>query len=190
MAGKKKVSKKKTKKKAKKKAKKKSVSRKKATREEDIDPNWIDPKTFDPEDFPELTENSFVYASGSPKETGRPSKKINLLSVMTMASYGCTEGEIGAALGLFKNLMTRAKKNNPILPIIIQAGRDEGTMSLRRTQHQLALAGSERMLIWLGQNRLNQATIPEKPEEEAPPLAISFEVKPAVEEVQTTNAQP
>jgi len=186
VAGKKKVSKKK----AKKKAKKKSVSRKKVESKAEVDPDWINPKTFDPEDMPELTEKSFIYVSGSPKETGRPSKTIVLHSVMKMASYGCTEQEIGSALGMFKNAMTRAKENNPILPIIIQAGRDDGTMSLRRIQHKLALAGSERMLIWLGQNRLNQAVIPEKPEEEAPPLAISFEVKPAVNEVQTTNARP
>lgn len=188
---------------AKKKTAKKKTAKKKTSREKKKktvsahadDPNWINPETFDPDDFPELNEESYIFVNGTGKPNtpkgGRPAKKIRLLPVFEMSKFGCTESEIAAATGIFKDAMTRAKKNNPILGMLIEAGRDHGCMSLRRQQHVLAMAGSERLLIWLGTNRLKQSTTPEPdPELENPePLQISYSVKPAKEAVQVTNAK-
>jgi len=188
MATKKKVSKKK----AKKKAGKKKVSKKKKAVDEAIDPHWVNPETFDADDFPELTEESFVYITASYKKgnNGRPPKKLRLLTLRNLAAIGCTEQEIATSCGLFKDAMTRAKKNNPIVPILIQSGRDEGCTSLRRKQFSLALLGNERMLIWLGTNMLKQSQTPEPDEEgESESLSISFQVSDPVDEIQVTNAK-
>lgn len=169
--------------------KKKSVTKSKLE-EFESDPNWFRPDAYDPDEMPEITEETFVYVTGYPPKTGRPPKKLMLFTSFNLASIGCTEYEIGAAMGLFKDAMTRAKKNNPVLEPLLQAGRQKGNASLRKRQFSLAMAGSERMLIWLGTDRLKQSNTPEPdPELENPqPLAITFEVKPAVEPIQTTNA--
>jgi len=185
---KKKVSKKKTKKKA----KKKKVNKKKAVSDEVTDPHWINPKDFDPDYFPELDEESFVYITASYKKgnNGRPPKKLRLLTLRNLAAIGCTEQEIATSCGLFKDTMTKAKKNNPIVPLLIQSGRDEGCTSLRRKQFSMALLGNERMLIWLGTNMLKQSTTPEPPEDiEVDSLSITFNVKDPVDEIQVTNAK-
>ena len=187
MAAKKKVSKKK----AKKKAGKKKVAKKKKVSDEVVDPHWVNPKTFDPDDFPELTEESYVYVTGSYKKgSGRKPKKLRLLTLRNLAAIGCTEQEIATSCGLFKDAMTRAKKANPIVPLLIQSGRDEGCTSLRRKQFSLALLGNERMLIWLGTNMLQQSTMPEPPEEgESESLQITFQVSEPVADIQVTNAK-
>jgi len=176
---------------SKKKAKKKTSSKKKKAVDEAVDPHWVNPETFDPDDFPELTEESFVYVTGSHKKgSGRKPKKLRLLTLRNLAAIGCTEQEIATSCGLFKDAMTRAKKNNPIVPILIQSGRDEGCTSLRRKQFSLALLGNERMLIWLGTNMLKQSAAPEpNEEEEAYPLNITFQVLDPVDEIQVTNAK-
>ena len=39
---------------------------------------------------------------------------------------------------------------------IIKEGREQGTMSLKRKQHEVAMSGNVTMLIWLGKIRLGQ----------------------------------
>ena len=113
-----------------------------------------------------------------------------MLTLRNLAAIGCTEQEIATSCGLFKDTMTKAKKNNPIVPLLIQSGRDEGCTSLRRKQFSMALLGNERMLIWLGTNMLKQSTTPILSDEgDAQPLSIIFNVKEAESEIKITNAK-
>jgi hypothetical protein len=54
-------------------------------------------------------------------------------------------------LGIDKAQLTRRFKD------VIEEGSEEGKMSLRRKQLEVAMSGDRTMLIWLGKNLLNQS---------------------------------
>ena len=96
---------------------------------------------------------------------GRPKMKLNATGIAVieaMASLGATEEEIAGCLRCTVETL-HSSYNEPIFSECIKKGRNDGKMSLRRTQFRLAQE-SATMAIWLGKQILGQR---EKPIEES-----------------------
>lgn len=103
-----------------------------------------------------------VHSKPMPRKAGRPKKKIDWQRVDDACYFHCTRDEIAALIGVSKNTLIRACKE--------EHGVDFGTYfaeksapgkeSLRKAQFDLARKGNATMLIWLGKNWLNQSDSP------------------------------
>lgn len=81
----------------------------------------------------------------------RPRKKVDPALVTELARIHCTYEEIAAVCGVSTDTLSRRFAD------LIEKGRDEGKMSLRRHQWSLAAKGDKTMLIWLGKQHLGQS---------------------------------
>ena len=81
----------------------------------------------------------------------RPKKyKIDTEQVEKLASFGCTNIEIGSFFGCSPDLLEKSYSE------YLAKGRDKGRIRLRQLQWKAAEAGSHTMLIWLGKQMLGQ----------------------------------
>lgn len=103
--------------------------------------------------------DDIIYSNGSGKpDNGRPPKQARISQIKSLAAIGCTQQEMYAIIGMGKDAWRMMKKNNPgVVEQAIESGRAEGCGSLRRKQHEVAMSGDPKLLIWLGKNRLKQA---------------------------------
>ncbi len=94
---------------------------------------------------------------------GRKKIKINWSKVDSMAMAGANGVQIAAHLGIhYDTLATACKRdNNSHFSDYLLIKREKGNNLLLNKQYELAIKGSERMLIWLGKNRLNQSDNPD-----------------------------
>lgn len=83
---------------------------------------------------------------------GRPRKIIDLKQVAKLAKICCTVEEIANILDLSKSTLDH---NEEFLQVY-KKNIDNGKMSLRRAQMELALKGNATMQIWLGKQLLGQ----------------------------------
>ena len=83
---------------------------------------------------------------------GRPRKIIDLKQVAKLAKICCTVEEIANILDLSKSTLDH---NEEFLQVY-KKNIDNGKMSLRRAQMELALKGNATMQIWLGKQYLGQ----------------------------------
>lgn len=91
-----------------------------------------------------------------PETRGRP-KKLSPLEVVTeMCRMNPTDEELSAMLGMCLRTLGNRKSEDPAFVAAMERGRALGRASLRGKQWELALAGSERMLVHLGKNELGQ----------------------------------
>ena len=82
----------------------------------------------------------------------RPKKyDIDTEQVEKLASFGCTNIEIGSFFGCSPDLLEKSYSE------YLTKGRDKGKIRLRQLQWKAAEAGSHTMLIWLGKQILNQS---------------------------------
>ena len=82
----------------------------------------------------------------------RPKKyNIDTKQVEKLASFGCTNIEIGSFFGCSPDLIEKSYSEYLI------KGRDKGKIRLRQLQWRAAEQGSHTMLIWLGKQILNQS---------------------------------
>ena len=82
----------------------------------------------------------------------RPKKyNIDTEQVEKLASFGCTNIEIGSFFGCSPDLLEKSYQE------FLTKGRDKGKIRLRQLQWKAAEAGSHTMLIWLGKQILNQS---------------------------------
>ena len=82
----------------------------------------------------------------------RPKKyNIDTEQVEKLASFGCTNIEIGSFFGCSPDLLEKSYSE------YLTKGRDKGKIRLRQLQWKAAEAGSHTMLIWLGKQILNQS---------------------------------
>lgn len=148
------------KKKAKKKVAKKKVSKKKTAKHKPLNRGRLPrAKQVVTKAENDAIQKDIVYTNGNGKpDNGRPPKSAKLSQIRALAAIGCTQTEMAAVCGMNKDSFTQLKKNNhPLVSDVIKFGRAEGTTSLRRRQHEVAMAGDTHMLKWLGKNRLNQS---------------------------------
>jgi hypothetical protein len=91
---------------------------------------------------------------------GRPKKELNEDEVFKLASYGCTQEEIGDFFGCAHSVISRnyAQAYN--------LGKASVRKNVRMWQMRRALKGSDTMLIHLGKHYLGQTDKP-APEPEA-----------------------
>ena len=82
----------------------------------------------------------------------RPKKyNIDTEQVEKLASFGCTNIEIGSFFGCSPDLLEKSYSE------YLTKGRDKGKIRLRQLQWKAAEVGSHTMLIWLGKQILNQS---------------------------------
>ena len=80
----------------------------------------------------------------------RPKLEINSEQVRKLALIQCTMNEMASVLGCSVDTLERRFAD------IIKEGREQGTMSLKRKQYEIAMGGNVTMLIWLGKIVLKQ----------------------------------
>jgi DNA-binding CsgD family transcriptional regulator len=85
---------------------------------------------------------------------GRPKKKIDEEQVIKLAAINCSYAEMASVLDCNESTLTRNFAQ------AIKKGRDQGRMSLKRKQYEVAMGGNTTMLIWLGKQILGQAENP------------------------------
>jgi len=85
-------------------------------------------------------------------KVGRPRKPIDLERVEALAKIGATQEEIASDLGISVDTLQRRKN----FAAVYKSGMDQGRMSLRHKQFNLAMAGDKTMLVWLGKQLLGQ----------------------------------
>ena len=85
------------------------------------------------------------------KAVGRPKKyDIDTKQVEQLASFGCTNIEIGSFFGCSPDLLEKSYSE------FLAKGRDKGKIKLRQLQWRSAERGNTTMLIWLGKQLLGQ----------------------------------
>ena len=86
---------------------------------------------------------------------GRPKKVLDVEMITKLSMIQCTPAEMGYILDC--DYRTLVKHHGDI----IEAGKANGKMALRRKQFEVAMTSNNAaMLIWLGKNWLNQQENP------------------------------
>ncbi len=88
------------------------------------------------------------------KKGGRPRKEIDTELLYKLAQIHCTMKEMVDILGVSEDTLKRRFAG------IIDKGKAEGKMRLRRKQIEVAMKGSAVMLIFLGKQMLGQSDTP------------------------------
>ena len=88
------------------------------------------------------------------KKGGRPRIEIDTELLYKLAQIHCTMKEMVDILGVSEDTLKRRFAG------IIDKGKAEGKMRLRRKQIEVAMKGNAVMLIWLGKQILSQSDTP------------------------------
>jgi len=88
------------------------------------------------------------------KKAGRPKKKVDTDLLYKLAQIHCTMREMVDILGVSEDTLKRNYAG------IIDKGKAEGKMRLRRKQIEVAMKGNAVMLIFLGKQMLGQSDTP------------------------------
>lgn len=95
---------------------------------------------------------------------GRPKKQVDEHIIFELARLMCSNQEIAHVLGISNNTLTDRYRH------VLDEGRADAKISLRREQFRKAMEGNVQMLIWLGRQYLNQVeTVVNKDENEILP---------------------
>lgn len=95
--------------------------------------------------------------------------KIDYKSLYQLARIGSTEQEIRATLGI-PTWMLESR-----LKIVMEAGKAQGRVALRKAQFKNALAGDSKMQVWLGKEFLGQGKTGAEAETLSPDIATTCE---------------
>ena len=88
---------------------------------------------------------------GKPK--GRPPKPVDENIIFELARLMCTNKEIAGILRISHDTVERRYKD------VLEEGRSDAKVGLRREQFRKAMEGNVQMLIFLGKQYLNQSEI-------------------------------
>lgn len=88
------------------------------------------------------------------KKVGRPKIELDEELLYKLATIHCTMREMSDIMGCSEDTL----KNN--FSGIIDKGKADGKMRLRRKQVEVAMSGQPTMLIWLGKQMLGQSESP------------------------------
>lgn len=108
----------------------------------------------------------------------RPKKEISEKQVMELAAINCSYAEMAAVLDCDESTLTRRFAQ------VIQKGRAQMRMSLKRKQYEVAMTGDRTMLVWLGKVILEQREI----KDVVPPVDESAMEKANAEVDEVVNA--
>lgn len=85
---------------------------------------------------------------------GRPRVLIDLDQAKLAAKIQCTDAELAAVLDVSLKTVRRRLKDDDDFREMVERGRNEGLVSLRRSMFRLADEGNPTMLIWLSKQHL------------------------------------
>lgn len=103
-------------------------------------------------------------AKGIGRARGRPPKPVDEHIIYELARLMCTNKEICGVLRIHNDTLTNKYAE------VLEEGRSEAKIGLRREQFRKAMEGNVQMLIWLGRQYLNQVeTVVNKDENEVLP---------------------
>jgi hypothetical protein len=88
------------------------------------------------------------------KSVGRPKIEIDEELLYKLATIHCTMKEMVDIMGVSQDTLKRNYAH------IIDKGKSDGKMRLRRKQIEVAMSGNHTMLIWLGKQMLGQSENP------------------------------
>ena len=88
------------------------------------------------------------------KKVGRPKIEIDEELLYKLATIHCTMKEMVDIIGVSEDTLKRNFAG------IIDKGKADGKMRLRRKQVEVAMSGNHTMLIWLGKQMLGQSESP------------------------------
>ena len=88
------------------------------------------------------------------KKVGRPVKEIDEDLLYKLAQIHCTMKEMVDIIGVSEDTLKRRYAG------IIDKGKAEGKMRLRRKQIEVAMSGNPALLIFLGKSMLGQSESP------------------------------
>ncbi len=93
--------------------------------------------------------------------TGRPRKELDFPQFEKLCAICATEEEIAHWFDMSEDTLNRRCQENYGVTFseVYKKYSDEGKMSLRRKQIQVAMDGNPTMLIWLGKQLLGQKDI-------------------------------
>lgn len=80
----------------------------------------------------------------------RPRKDLNVVHIEKLASYHLTTEEIASFMECSPDTLERRYAG------ILEKGKNQGKISLKRKQMEVAMSGNVTMLIWLGKQYLGQ----------------------------------
>ena len=87
---------------------------------------------------------------------GRPATDIDLDELRKLMALSCTQIEIASFFDCDRKTLQRRIKDDPEFAEIIEHGRADGMLSVRRKQFEIMESGNASMAIWLGKNLLSQ----------------------------------
>lgn len=91
----------------------------------------------------------------------RPKKEIDEELLLKLAQIHCTMREMSDIIGVSQDTLKRRYAD------LIDKGKSEGKMRLRRKQIEVAMSGNHTMLIWLGKQMLSQSESPVQDEDKS-----------------------
>lgn len=91
----------------------------------------------------------------------RPKKEIDEELLYKLAQIHCTMREMSDIIGVSQDTLKRRYAD------LIDKGKSEGKMRLRRKQIEVAMSGNHTMLIWLGKQMLGQSESPVQDEDKS-----------------------
>lgn len=114
-----------------------------------------------------------------------------LSRVHELAKDGLNDEQIAQYFGYSRSTITRKKRDNEAFAAALKKGKAKGDAAVMNVFYQKCMQGDNACLIFFLKNRLGwrDRTEPET-FEEPPPLNVRFSVRPAKEEIKTTNARP
>jgi hypothetical protein len=102
---------------------------------------------------------------------GRPKLTLDTSLIEKLASIQCSNVEIAAILGCHPDTLRDNYSTN------LDKGRQQGKMTLRRKQWDVAMKGNVTMLIWLGKQYLEQSDKSNLDLNAKGPLVLKYKVE-------------
>lgn len=91
---------------------------------------------------------------------GAPRIQFDLEEIGKLAALHCTDEEIAAFVGCSVDTIMRRRKDTPEFCEVLEKGKAQGRISLRRAMFRNAESGNATMQIWLSKNWLGYQDMP------------------------------
>lgn len=90
------------------------------------------------------------------RKRSKPFTEDDYQKIYQLAAIQCTMDEIARVMGVPLRTLHHRKSRSAKLRELIEKGRADSKVSLRKAQYQQAMQGNKTMLVWLGKQWLGQ----------------------------------
>jgi hypothetical protein len=122
--------------------------------------------------FPFTLDHGLPINQPPLRKNGRPTVVKNNAKtrkqISYLASHGISQKSAAAFLDVSRQALLNAFKRHPRLRAAWDSGTATCKVNLRAKQYQRAMAGSDRLLIWLGKQMLRQTDKPQSTQTKLP----------------------